>query len=864
MTKSKFAFSAVAVAMAGLVIWLVMQTDGVPDPGQPGDPSTTGALASGQVLTPKPEGSTSSKPDASPQTTRIAAVSTAAMTVNGEVLSKGVPYPQFAFTLQWFDGLDTTGEPEAEHEVRSDGDGRFIWRGEARQQIGTVRAIASSTKAKIWSTAVIVQADTTEVTLELSVSPFDRELFGRVHDAAGASIAGAQLSINGWTETKVITGSDGRYELRVPAPGYPLVVSAGSYQHLLLNGYMPDESQRHEYDIEMQPSLGFRGRVVDEDSAPVAGAKVRASGLFGGGVLTDAEGQFELGGAKPGSNHELSATHKGFRVGKEYAEPGGAPIEIVLLPGLSLTLKVTGPNGEAIVGASVHIVPNPYSGWRPRGMTGEDGRRRLEDLEAGPFDVIVQKAGFIRYRQTVDASKLAGDVMISLRPGFAVSGQVVDMAGVPVPGASICCELPEAAFSKRMVGTRATSDANGRFEVTDLPPEACTIYAHHKGYSRASIEGVLGARTGLVLRMKPAPMVAGRAVDGTTGEPIAKFKVQIASDYKVQPLHMDPLMFQDCDGYWQARHWQMKAGAELFVEVAAEGYAPTRIRSVSRVGPPRDQNVIRLLPGTTVTGVLRDKVTGAPIASARVLLKQGDAKDDLHRFFQRMVPFSHRTGQISKTDAEGRFSIESVPAGSNRLALGHPDYPEATFGPFEVATGPGRLEVQPTMSAGVTLRGRVTGLPNAAGRSVRALGFQLKEVATVVQPDLTFSLSGLGPGNYYLILDGNRSHGMRVAVAATDVKGVELALRAGTGSIRASVRGLDSGRAQVATIGGPPGSRKTRDWLKFDNGGFVLEGLAPGRYIVEVYGQIGAGEGEAEVQVGTGEAPIVVEYRAKK
>ncbi len=208
---------------------------------------------------------------------------------------------------------------------------------------------------------------------------------------------------------------------------------------------------------------------------------------------------------------------------------------------------------------------------------------------------------------------MTGDVVISLQPGSTISGQVVDMAGVPVPGASIYCERPQAAFSKRSVGTRATSDTQGRFEVTDLPPEACTIYAHHKGYSRASVEGVLGARTDLVLRMQPAPMVAGRAVDGPTGEPIAEFKVQIAADYRVQTLHMDPLLFQDCDGYWQAQHWQMKAGAELFVEVSANGYSPTRIRGSARVDPPRDQNVVRLFPGTTVVGVLRDEATGTPI-----------------------------------------------------------------------------------------------------------------------------------------------------------------------------------------------------------------------------------------------------------
>ena len=110
---------------------------------------------------------------------------------------------------------------------------------------------------------------------------------------------------------------------------------------------------------------------------------------------------------------------------------------------------------------------------------------------------------------------------------------------------------------------------------------------------------------------------------------------------------------------------------------------------------------------------------------------------------------------------------------------------------------------------------------------------------------------------------GEKPIGPLAQVGEKDVESVVLALRAGTGSIRVTVRGLDSGHAQVRAIEGPTAERKSWRSLRFDNAGFTLEGLAPGRYRVSIYSQPGMGEGKTEVQVGAGEATTTVDFEKR-
>ncbi|MCR9245855.1 MAG: sigma-70 family RNA polymerase sigma factor [bacterium] len=858
MTKSKMLLSTIACAAVGLMAWLAWQSDGAPSPQPTNRNDATASIARGEVATRAATDATADEAttDSSPE--RLTAAPTGALTVQGVVVHDGNPQPNVPLTLQWFTGTQTEDAPLSEHELLSDSQGRFVWRGATRTEFETVRVSAPQARAQAWADSEVIAPDTTEVSLEVSIVPLDRVLFGRVHDGAGKPVSGVRLSINGWRKSATVSDADGRYELPVPQRSYPLVVEPKVHRHRLINGYMPDDATRHEFDIALVPGAAFEGFVVDENEAPVAGATVRASGLMGQGVETGADGRFVLTGAAPDSRHELTAKKPGYRRGNAIAQPGGEPSRIVLLPGLELGLQVCDLAGKPVVGATVHVVPEPHSGWHSRGLTDAAGKKRLVDLPPGPFDVIVQYPGFVRDRRTVDAAKTTGDVTIAMRPGFTVAGQVTDTAGEPMAGVSVYAEDPTADFAKRGVGTRAKTDAAGGFAINDLPPGSFTVYAHHDGYARASLPGIHNARTDLVLRLAAAPAVAGRVVDAATGEPIREFTVAIAANHEVQSLHISPKRFEDDHGYFRFQNWRMKAGAELFLEIRAPGYAPSRVRSAGQVNPPRDQNVVRLHVGATVKGTVRDAATNTAIAGAELTLNLGDGKDDLHRFFRSR-------GQTTTADANGKFAIANVAPGTHRVTVRHADYPGNAHGPFEVPAGDEPVTIEPTLRRGVTVRGRVTGAQNAAGWKIRALG-RNQEVETRIGPDLTFTLEGLGPGRYHLIVkpETGADLSQQIQVGAKDLDGIELALDAGSGAIRGTVRGIEHGWVSITRVAAEKGQPTVGRRQKFDDGTFTFRGLAPGHYRIELHDRGWTGRGKAEIDVGAVEVPVEITFEKNR
>ncbi|MFY9343279.1 MAG: carboxypeptidase regulatory-like domain-containing protein [Planctomycetota bacterium] len=768
--------------------------------------------------------------------------------VRGQVLQRGVPYPGLELTLQWFDGMSTGGAPESTRQVVGDEQGRFVWRGRARETPGTVVAVAPKQRLKVWCTGETVLPGQREVKLSVSVVAFDRVLSGRVH-SAGTAIAGARLDVNLWPESEVTTGADGRYEMHVPAPGYPLTVRAAGYRERLVQGYLPGDAMRHEFDVELVPGAQLVGRVVDGDGRPVEGAKVRASGAFHG-VDSGADGTFVVDGMAAGHNHAVVVTKKGYQRARAFGTAGGEPLAIVLLPGLTVALRVVDPAAAPIVGATVHLVPQPMSAWTRLGITGLDGRFAVTELSKEAVELVVEKAGFVTARRPVAAGEASGELVVTLAPGQAISGQVVDAAGQPIAGASIRCERGGASVDRRdgradqrAVGSQVSSDADGRFEVTGVPPEPCTLFAHHVGYQPGEFAFVGGATAEITVRLQRAPAVAGRVVDGTTGAPIAAFTVGVEGNIERMPLYLDPLPFQAADGSWLVRNWQLKTGVRFSIVVSAPGYAPVRVVTEAVTEPAPDQNIVRLFAGTRVTGIVRDPASGQPLAGVTVALVTPDP--------------ALRPNEGPATDASGAFAIAAVPAGEQRLRLQHLDRPEVVFGPFVVGAGPGEVEVQPTMSAGVALRGRVTGVADAAGLTVQAYRADGRIAKATVRDDLTFELRGLGIGRTRICIGepSRRTRYLRIEVGDHDVDGFVLPLRSGAGVIRLTVEGAASGLAEVRRLDTPAGQAEISDDVEF-RGGALVDGLPPGRYRVVVRANEGGKRGSADVDVPGGEVAL--------
>ncbi|HEX5052854.1 MAG TPA: sigma-70 family RNA polymerase sigma factor [Planctomycetota bacterium] len=848
MTKTKIVVASLLLVGIAALLWPWSP----PAPPAPRSSDATQSVAAAPAaVAGDPSTGQAAAPPAAPSL-RAAAMPDGELSVRGQVLCRNLPYPGLTLGLRWFAGFSASGAPAAEHTIVCDDEGRFEWRGRSSDAPRTVVAVAAQRDLHLWCDGAIVTPDQHDVTLGVSVLPFDRVLFGRVHDAGGAPIAGAVLNVNGFDETEVTSDGIGHYAMPVPAPGYPLRVRAPGYRQRLIQSYLPVDAMRHEYDVELQPGGKVEGRVVDGDGHAIAGARVRASYAYHT-VETDAEGQFVVEGVPAAQRVTVAAVKPRFRRARAEATAGGEPVEIVLQPGLRVVLHVVDRDSAPVVGATVNVVYDPPMGaWTRRGVTALDGRLTLDDLSEEPVEVVVSRHGFTTVQRPLDAGAQDGDVEITLQAGYTLRGVVLDTAGRPVAGASVTCgQGATTSFERRQVGAPGRSGVDGRFEITGLPPEPCTLVAHHPDYNQGELTFVGGAIAETVVRLSPAPAVAGRVIDGATNAPIVDFTVELQTNALVLPLFLDPVPFHSEHGSFAVRNWQLKTGVPMSAIVAAEGFAPVRVRTEALLDPSPDQNLVRLFTGTRVEGVVRDPASGQPVAGVTLALVNGDPR--------------LRPNGGPATDETGRFAIDSVPPGEQQLRLQHADRPEVVFGPFVVGPGPGALEVHPTMGVGVALRGRITGIGSAAGITMMAHRRDGRIANGTVRADLTFEIAGLGAGLTMLrVADGQRRvRTLRVEVGESDVDDFVFPLRSGAGSVRVDVDGVARGVADVERLDVPAGVLAPIDRVEFEGGAFTVDGLVPGRYRVDVRGDHGA-RGRAEVDIGAGEVGLRVEVRAPK
>ena len=199
---------------------------------------------------------------------------------------------------------------------------------------GTLRVAAWSADATALPQQATLVAERTEH-VELALEPaFPVE--GRVLDAtSGAPLAGAEVAFWTFAESdRVRTDAQGRFRHpRFPAgaPAQQLAAQAAGYgrsvRYLRVQegGWKLSAANDGEtslrgsgtpfLELELVPELRLRGRLLDADGTPLAGARVAAEGFFhalpsvaardAGETQSDADGAFALAGLRSDIGHSL-------------------------------------------------------------------------------------------------------------------------------------------------------------------------------------------------------------------------------------------------------------------------------------------------------------------------------------------------------------------------------------------------------------------------------------------------------------------------------------------------------------------------------------------------------------------------------
>jgi len=485
---------------------------------------------------------------------------------------------------------------------------------------------------------VIVALGVTEERIELSklrgrVDP-PVVVAGVVRNAlSGEPVAEARVSVG--RKTAVTSNSEGRYLIRLARPGDLILTARHSAYHEFSEPFIAEKPGRFDRDILIRPiTTGtLAGVAVDRTTKEPLGSVVIT--IAGHRLQTDAEGRFRI--------EELEAGEIAVQAAVDGYRPARSEVALEARTTAETRLELD-PITEGTVGGTVRdaATGQPLAGVRvtaggSNAETGPDGSFALHDVPAGGQAINARKAV---YEPLSDTMEVIAAQEISL-----------ELALEPITYGTLTVFVRDATTGTFIVDSRvsvggqsAQTDAQGRAGFERVPAGRVRASASRHAYLDGGATFTLepAAAIDQTLRLEPITVgvVVGQVVSAESGEPLLGAEVAIG----------DQRARADSEGRF--RFERVDAG-EATVTASRAVYEPGSA-TTPVVAAESVEVRIALSPITygTVVGVVVDAVSGRAIAGAKVVVG----------------------GLTTQTNAEGRFGIERVEAGSLLLAASKPVY----------------------------------------------------------------------------------------------------------------------------------------------------------------------------------------------
>lgn len=777
------------------------------------------------------------------------------------------------------------GAIQSEAEVVADDQGAFEWMLPAAPgRDGRIKLSSPTKDYYAFAPERTIAANSeAPIDLELRLWALDVVVRGVVKNASGEVLAAARVRAPG---TTVETSVDGSYELTTTADLGEITVDVSARHHAnqrqVTRATGPGATI--QLDFVLGAALRIGGRVVDEAGMPVEGASVATFYTLRNPVLSDAEGHYEADGLDPKrERHTLFARKEGYCA---------TEVTVVARGAMNLTQELVLKRGTRIEGHLVDEADQPianvalYIGFSRAdynlldARTDAEGRFVFPAVNAGAQTLVAEHLKYAPLRISLDVAtdQRILPVRLTMKRGHFAAGVVRDEAGVARAGVRVWGKLGDTYLQ-----AETTTDERGRFRIEGLPREGASLAIDGVGLVslRHSLPEV--DRDDLEIVVQRAGRIAGRVVDGVTGEGLNDFVVRfvrptLAAGEKSGGGYSatwarEGRRFLQTNGEWHSGGETLAPGTFLGLEVRAEGYGVARVpRVLIEVDPVTDQLIIRMQPPARIHGVVRDS-NGALIRDVEVAWRpDGDAAK-----FRQDEP--HEFGVV-RSDEHGAFVIAGVPPGSAVLLIAPPGRPTFADGPFEVEAG-STQERAIVLPRGERLTGEIydhAGRP-VVGASLRIViatepnGRFLEE--TTSDDAGAFAFENVAPGRYNLsqVLTRGSLEVQRLTQSIEIENGVpkHVVLRAaGAARLRGKVH-MDRELPEILTLSllsqeATEGESEValRYGTFAEQGAFAFEGLRPGSYILFGFFQSGESwwQGAQKVEVAEGEsAPVDFELR---
>ena len=504
---------------------------------------------------------------------------------------------------------------------------------------------------------------------------------------------------------EMTTGADGsfRFANLDPNKAWTIIVTHDDYSRAEEGPIpVPENSTRRE-TIRLEAGLSCEGYVVDADTqVPIAGAKlvvdnplaafIPAARRNNTGRLeteTDVEGRFVFKNVSRGqktllitaqgyatqvhnnfqmlilsdpdrrvranrvqtkqwkSNNQVFELQRGMSIGGRVLAPDRSGVEDVKIEALSQTGAV-GSRGEAIsLAGGEFLIDGVAEGLYTLKVTAEGYQANpVPRIEAGSPDVeiVLAEQGSVRGKVlSPEGRPFAGAFTINVRAYHP---------GNPLPGAPVATK----AFR-----------SGGSFEVQGVPEGHYVVEALASQYASSMSDPFMvtqGIATDeIVVKMSLGGRLAGHIVDSYTGEPIAGAQVSTHDNNWMDndifelfgSLSSSSLSKQetttDSDGNFE---FKLMTPGEYQVQVKAKEFTTLTMNDVTvRVNERTEIGTKALVKGAVVWGIVYNDAGNIEPGSMVQLSPMDNSK--------------LWAGQKTRTDADGKFRLKNVQAGTYRL-----------------------------------------------------------------------------------------------------------------------------------------------------------------------------------------------------
>ncbi len=497
-------------------------------------------------------------------------------------------------------------------------------------------------------------------------------------------------------------------------------------------------------DDDPKGDLRLEGQVIDADDKPVGGATVVLSANPPKTIVTEDDGTFHFE-ALVGRPYTLVA-----RGSKGVAGPITArltkksdPVILKLRPGAQLTVTVTA-NGKPI-DATVEL-----RGDDQQKLEAKDGKGVFSPVVPGGYQLAAWAPGMARSFQWVQVNGNA-DAKISLTPGAAVSGRVVDDKGAGVVGARV--RFSGASDWSQQGSDRldaAITIEDGKFELPPLPAGSFRFIASHEDHAPGTSELITldgkTAYTTVTIQLSSGATVRGKVIDASgKGVASARVRVGVASNPRAMIFEAPRQAYTDDSGTFAIKGLPKKP----LLAVALHDTGASESKEVDATGGDVANVILTIDVTGTISGIVVDPA-GQPMEGIQVTAGPSFADNRTRMDFSQ---WRLRGFPQELTDGSGKFTLAGLSPGTYTISATNTAR-RSRRGPGVgdgVTAQTGDSNVKITLAPEGSLKGRVA---FTDGTTPGAYNVSVGMVGQPFSQQNEFLLEGLPPQTYEVTVRG--------------------------------------------------------------------------------------------------------------